>query len=374
MKALKSTVLMIMILPLFLIAVSAADADDGFQEEYDSFGVNGLYEELDETVKDALSSIGIDGVGFSGINSVSPADIFSLIKEQISGGYKDILKKATELCGVVFLCSVVTIFVPDSKKTNRLINITGILLCVTVLSVPVMNAFRSAAAAIEVCCTFVKTLIPVMAGIIIASGSPAGAASFQAFAFAAAQFISSCASGFAVPMISAVVSLDLAGSLLPEYGLDELSSFIKKSLISVTSGVSALYVAFLGIKDLLNDAVDSVSVKGVKLLINSAVPVIGAPLSELYGSLRGTASLIKSASGVFAIIAVCVTVLPPLINMLMWIFTLKALCSVCGVLMQEELSKLFRSLSSALVLMNVITLLSAAIFIVSIALILNPGG
>ncbi len=374
MKALKSTVLIITIIPLLFISVSAADADDGFQDEYDSFGVNGLYEELDETVKDALSSIGIDGVGFSGINNVSPADIFSLIKEQISGGYKDILKKATELCGVVFLCRVVNIFVPDSKKTNRLVNITGILLCVTVLSVPVMNAFRSAAASIEVCCTFVKALIPVMAGVIIASGSPAGAASFQAFAFAAAQFISSCASGFAVPMISAVVSLDLAGSLLPEYGLDELSSFIKKSLISVTSGVSALYVAFLGIKDLLNDAVDSVSVKGVKLLINSAVPVIGAPLSELYGSLRGTASLIKSASGVFAIIAVCVTVLPPLINMLMWIFTLKALCSVCGVLMQEELSKLFRSLSSALVLMNVITLLSAAIFIVSIALILNPGG
>ena len=125
---------------------------------------------------------------------------------------------------------------------------------------------------------------------------------------------------------------------------------------------------------MLNEAVDSVSVKGVKLLINSAVPVIGAPLSELYGSLTGTASLVKSAAGVFAIIAVCVIILPVLINMLMWIFTLKALGSVCDVLLQNDLSKLFRSLSSALVLMNVIMLLSAAVFIVSVALILNPGG
>ena len=373
MKAVKIITAAFLLAFAFCVTANALDNekyidDSGFEK------LNEIYDSLDSEQQDLMSSIGIDGTDFGSINNVSPADIFSLIKDIITGRSRDIIKNIMILAGVIVMCSVVRIFIPDSKKTEELIAAACIMTSVIILCVPITDALKSAVASVDVCSTFIKSLIPVMTGLIIASGSPAGAVTFRTFAFAAAQFISSSVSGFAVPVLSASASLDIAGSLLPEYKLDSLSSLIKKILISIISGAAAIYVAFLSLKDILNDAADTLSVKGVKLLINSAVPVIGSPLSELYGSMSGTASLIKSTAGVFAIIAVCVITLPPLINLVFWILSLKILGSVCDVMLQSRISGLFNSLAGVLTLMNVIMLLNSAIFIISVTLILERGG
>lgn len=367
MKALKIIITIILLLFAFGINVCAQGDDVTVSAAED------IYDALDGETKDMLSSIGIDGAGFDQISDISPADIFNLIKNTLSGKTGGIAGSAAALAAVTAAVTAAQCFMPDDKKKNDMINTAAMIACAGIICPPVMSAVRGAAASIMTVCAFVKSLIPVMAGVMIASGRPAGAVSFEVFAFAAAQFISSAAGSYAVPVISSVISLDVAGAALPDNNLGGISSFIKKTLASAVSFVTVTYVSFLALKDILNDSADTLGVKSVKLLINSAVPVIGAPLSELYGSLASTASLVKSAAGIFAIIAIAVITLLPAADIILNIILLRAFGAVCGILNRGGISNMLDSVAGALTLMNVIMILNSALFIISIALLLNTG-
>ena len=118
MKALKTVVLILIIIPILYIGADAADNESDFSDEISAYGADEIYESLDDEAKEALSSLGIDKIDFSSVNDVSPADIFNLIKNLLSGGYKETFKNGAEIIGIILICALVQIFADDSKKAN----------------------------------------------------------------------------------------------------------------------------------------------------------------------------------------------------------------------------------------------------------------
>lgn len=367
---LKFTAVIIFILMLSFSAF-AAEENRYYKSQLEASGAHNLFSSINDESKDILASLGIDSIDFDTLFDISPQKVFSSLKDIAEGKAKEPIKAVVKILGTVVMLSMGEAFLHDDKKMKSMLNVTGILLCVAALSVPVYQAIEAAISSVGICCVFMKTLIPVLAGVLIASGNPMTAASFQTWAFAAAQFISSICQSFVIPVVGAVVALDISGSLLPEYKFNSITSFIKKTVISVLSFTATLYVSFLGIKNALSSSADSVAGKGIKLLISSAVPVVGGALSEAYSGIIGSLTLVKSSVGVFGIISVAVITLPSVLNLIFWIFALK-LCAAAGEIFgQNEISGLLSSLSSALTLVNVVLLFNCVLFIISMALLLN---
>ncbi|MCQ2480049.1 MAG: stage III sporulation protein AE [Clostridia bacterium] len=371
MKTMLKILVALVLISVCSFSAFAVEKGEYFDSQLKASGAEELYSTFDNETKDTLSALGIDGVEFDSLFDISPQRVFSFIKKIIDGKLKEPVKAVTRVMGIILILSAGEAFMPDNEKMKSVLNTLGVLLISAALSVPIFEIVGSAVSSVGMCCTFMKTLIPILAGAVIASGNPALAVSFQSWAFAAAQLISSVCQSFVIPIVGAVIGIDISGALIPHYQLDGITKLIKKTVITVLSFTATLYVSFLGIKGALSSAADSVAVKGIKLIISSAVPVVGGALSEAYSGIIGSLTLVKSTLGVFGIISVVAITLPPVLQLLLWIFALK-ICSAAGeVFLQSQTSKLLESLSSALTLMNVVLLFNGVLFIISMALLLN---
>lgn len=353
----------IMMLALFLMTGIKCYADEALFEK-EVFG------SLPDEVLDLYEDIGVDSLNFDSVFNVSGSDILELIKKLVTGAVESPLISVVRLIAAVIIIAVFECFLPDDSKIKDVMNLAGALFCVLSIIKPLTFAVTSSVSAISVSGKFMLVLIPVLTGVVSASGNPTLAVSFQSIAFVAAQLIALFATQVIVPVVGVILSLDIVGSLIPGFSLSSFTDAIKKSITTVLSFCATVFVSFLGLKAGMANTADTLMGKGMKLVISSAVPVIGGALSEAYSGVVGSMMLVKSTIGVFGIGAIALITLPSCLQLLVWILALKISSGIAAMFEQRQISDLLKAVSSSLVLLNVTVVFVAVLFIISTSLIL----
>jgi stage III sporulation protein AE len=341
------------------------------ETDYTSTAGKELYDVLPDDTKELLKSLGVDSVSFDDIFNTSASKIWELAKKLITGSIESPLKSMTKLLAVIILLAICECFAPDESRMKIIMEMVGALFCTISVISPLATAISSAVASIAVSESFMLTLIPILAAVISVAGNPTLALSFQSIAFAAAQAIAGASKTYIVPIVGAVLALDITGAIMPSFHLSGITGLIKKTITVTLSFVATIFVSFLGIKGALANAADTVASKGIKLVISSAVPVVGGALSEAYSGVIGSLVLVKSTLGIFGIAAIALINLPSCIQLLFWIFALRVGAAAGDLFNQQGISDLLRAVSSAITLLNVVLLFNAVLFIISTALILT---
>lgn len=371
MRKVKIFAVCVLIILSFSVNAYAAGESEYYNDQVESSGAEDILSGLDSETKERLGELGIEDVNFSSLFDVSFSKIFSFVKKAAEGKLESPLKSLMKLLSVIILIAVCESFMPDDDKMKNVINMAAVLFSVTVIISPLYDAMESAVSSVGVCADFMKSLIPVLVGIVSASGNPSLAVSFQSCAFAAAEVISALGKNYVVPIVGAVTALDLTGSLMPSMKLSGITELVKKTVIQTLSFTATLYVSFLGIKGALANAADTVASKGIKLVISSAVPIVGGAVSEAYSGIIGSLVLVKSTVGIFGIIVIAVITVPSMLQLLFWIFALKLGAAAGEVFSLGGVSSLLKALSCAITLLNVVILFGAVLFIISLALLLS---
>lgn len=371
MRKVKIFAVCVLIILSFSVNAYAAGESEYYNGQVESSGAEDILSGLDSETKERLGELGIEDVNFSSLFDVSFSKIFSFVKKAADGKLESPLKSLMKLLSVIILIAVCESFMPDDDKMKNVINMAAVLFSVTVIISPLYDAMESAVSSVGVCADFMKSLIPVLVGIVSASGNPSLAVSFQSCAFAAAEVISALGKNYVVPIVGAVTALDLTGSLMPSMKLSGITELVKKTVIQTLSFTATLYVSFLGIKGALANAADTVASKGIKLVISSAVPIVGGAVSEAYSGIIGSLVLVRSTVGIFGIIVIAVITVPSMLQLLFWIFALKLGAAAGEVFSLGGVSSLLKALSCAITLLNVVILFGAVLFIISLALLLS---
>lgn len=371
MRKVKIFAVCVLIILSFSVNAYATGESEYYNGQVESSGAEDILSGLDSETKERLGELGIEDVNFSSLFDVSFSKIFSFVKKAAEGKLESPLKSLMKLLSVIILIAVCESFMPDDDKMKNVINMAAVLFSVTVIISPLYDAMESAVSSVGVCADFMKSLIPVLVGIVSASGNPSLAVSFQSCAFAAAEVISALGKNYVVPIVGAVTALDLTGSLMPSMKLSGITELVKKTVIQTLSFTATLYVSFLGIKGALANAADTVASKGIKLVISSAVPIVGGAVSEAYSGIIGSLVLVRSTVGIFGIIVIAVITVPSMLQLLFWIFALKLGAAAGEVFSLGGVSSLLKALSCAITLLNVVILFGAVLFIISLALLLS---
>lgn len=359
--------LILLIIYLNTMAVSASDksvtADDLF-----GFDIS---QAIPDETAELLELLDIDTLDFDAIFNVKAEDCVAVAKKLLTGGLESPFKSLVRLIVIITLIAIFESFLPDDAGFRLTVEVVASLLCTLSVIEPLSTAITSAVASISVSETFMLTLIPLLTAIVSLSGNPALALSFQSIAFAAAQIISGIAESVIVPIVGAVLALDVTASVMPTFSLSGLTDFIKKTITSVLSIGASVFMSFLGIKGVLANAADTVAGKGIKMIISSAVPVVGGALSEAYSGIMGSIVIVRSTVGIIGICIIALINLPSLIQLLFWIFALRFAAASADLFEQKAISAFLRALASSLTLLNVVLLFVAVLFILSTALLIS---
>ncbi|HZJ78837.1 MAG TPA: hypothetical protein VFD52_08575 [Clostridia bacterium] len=372
MKVLKILILSIALIFIFSIAASATEknAMSLYDDQLKSSGIESAEDSLPKQTKEMLDELGIQNVDFNSIFNTSPRKIIDLLINIIKGEMNSPLNSMAKILGILILMALANSFIASGEKEMLATNIVcGAFILIIIIS-PLTSAISGAVSSVSALSSFMLVLIPILAGIITASGNPLLALSFNSVAFASAQVVSQIIKNIVVPCTGVVMSMGTIGAMTTDFKLDEIAEIVKKVVVGAFSAIATLFSAFLSIKGILANAADTVAAKGIKLAISGAVPIVGSTLADSYSSIIGSVSLVKSTVGVFGIGCVLLISAPIIIELTMWSLGLKLLSACSEMFGIEGLGSMFKAVSSGLSLLNVCLIFNMFLMIITLGITL----
>jgi len=327
-----------------------------------------LSDALPREAEELLRRMGISGADFSGLFAVSFRDVMQGVSGLFRTGAQKPLSFLAAGIGLLLVLCVTDAF---GEKQSALRTFLGSLFLVTVSAMPLRGVVTAAVSAVRAGSAFVCSLIPGLAAVVAASGSPMLSVVWQTAVFSAAQTVAAAASGFMAPACGMMLGTGVLDCLTPDGGIEGLTQKIRKCAVWIFSALATLFTAFLSLKGVLAGAADTVAAKGVKLAVSSFIPVVGSQLSDAYASVAGSLAAVRSTAGVFAVAGVCAVSLPSAVQLLLWLAALKTLCLLSAVLGQKSAEKLFGAFASALSILHACLLFVTVLYVLSIGIILT---
>lgn len=350
------------------VVVSAVD------EDTENAVFSDLFNSLSDETKQALEDSGLNKTGYDEIIELSPRDFISFFTDSLMGRINGPIKTFLILMSIIIILSAAQSYFPDNEKRNDYLNTVASVIIGLISFKSFFPLIKGAMSVIDVSSKFMTALLPILAGLIASCRNPVLAVSMNSVSIYLANIIALFSDKYLSPFMSIYLAICSAGCFSKEIKLSYISNFIKNSVIKILSVLSSFYISFLSIKGLFTNAVDTVASKGVKLLIGTAVPIIGSSLSDAYFAFSGSLSLLKNSVGVFGIIVIMVVNVPMIIELFLWSFFLSICVGISGTLNSEYISGFLDSLSCVVKTLNVIIIFCATLFIISTGIMITFRG
>ena len=318
---------------------------------------------LDELSPSLLSGEGVE---------ISWRALVSHFGNTLREGLRETLRPFSVLLVLVLLFAFVRVLVgtQSAAAPELLMLLLLFLQCVSVLQ-PLLS---SGSTLLCTSATFMKAFLPIYAGLVAFSGAPAAALGVQSLVFGLCEGLSGVSELLCVHGIGAFVGLCGAGSVSEHVQMGKLLSGVNKAASWVLGLLCAVFTGVLGVKSVLSAAADSAAGKSVRFLLSSAIPVVGAAISDAYSSVLASIHLIKGSVAVVGVLALLVLHLPALLQSLTALFAFKTLGALSDALGLGRVGSLFQSFSLALKFMLLLGVLELFLLLIAIGLLLQMKG
>ena len=274
--------------------------------------------------------------------------------------------EALELCAkalAVVLCLSLVRSVHDSIKGTLSLCATVILGWLLLQSTDTF--VTSAAETVQELSAYGKLLLPVMAAALAAQGGGGAATALYGGTALFDALLSSAIEKLLVPLVYGYLALALLSAATRNEALQKL----KKSLHQLsTKGLRiALYIftGYLTITGVVGGSADQMQLKAAKLTISGMVPVVGNIMADASETILVSAGLVKSAVGIYGLLAIVATALVPALTVGIRYLLLKATAAAAGLLGGKEEADIIADFGTAMSLLLAMTLSQTLLILVS---------
>ena len=308
---------------------------------------------------------------FTDLISMPAEDLWYLLLDEFKESVQEPLRVLVSLLGAVLLCAVVKgIGSSMGGGVHQVFSVIMTAFAVSLLIRPVIKCILSLYTVFADFSLFLTVYIPIFAGIMTTAGQPMTGALYNVLLFGACQGINGLLQAAFVPIISCYLSLSIITEIVPQMGMRDLVSGFKKVIIWGLGVTMTVFVALLSLQSAIAGGGDNVTVKATKFMLSSLIPGVGGSLSELFMATQGCIQLVKSTVGAAGIVIAALTFLPIVVRVALWQAVSTGGSAIADMLGIGELSRLLKSVGSALSIMLAIALYYAMLFIVSTSLMI----
>ena len=308
---------------------------------------------------------------FSQLISLPVEEVWALLRGAVQEQIQSPLHVLLSLAGVILLSALVQGI--GNALDGGVHQVFGVIMTAFVISLiirPVMDCILSLQTVFADFSLFLAVYIPAFAGIMTTAGQPMTGALYNVMLFGACQGVSSLLQAAFVPVISCYLSLAIVTEIVPQMGLRDIVTGFKKLITWGLGLTMTIFVGLLSLQSAVAGGGDNVAVKTTKFMLSSLIPGVGGSLSELFMATQGCVQLVKSTVGAAGIAIAVLTFLPVLLRITLW-QAVTAVGSIVGEMLGAgAISRLLKSVGSALSVMLAITLYYAMLFIVSTSLMI----
>lgn len=364
-------ILIFSIIAIFLFSFTAYCVDTA--EEIKSDISDRFFGSLDSEVNDILEDNGLDTLDSEKIFSSGAENIAKFFSETL----KDKLKGAAGwffllLC-ILMILSVVSSAFDFSSSGDGFSLLCVIIICIVTVE-KISYFVNCTVSAVMLNGKLMLSFIPVFTLLISLSGNPSGALTYSSFLLFFCELMSAFISELFISLVGMYFALSLSFSFNANVNLNRFVNSVNRVVNLILGFSASMFTGFLSLKNILAYSTDSLSVKGVKFLLGSLVPVIGSSLSEAYSTVLASINLMKGSLGVLGIFAVTLINIPALTEGVIYYVMMALLSCFAEILGLYRASETLRCLSSCVKILLLICLFQVFILIISTGIMLSLKG
>ena len=249
------------------------------------------------------------------------------------------------LIAVVILVSVLKQLPGGSA---HLVELTGCLAVAILLLSQTRSMISLGIATVEQLSDYGKLILPVMTAAMAAQG---GISTSAALYTGTAIFDAILSTGIAkllVPMVYIYLVLSVAASALNEDMLAKFKDFVKWLTSWGLKMILYIFTGYMSITGAVSGSADAASIKAAKLTISGMVPVVGSILSDASESVIVGVGIMKSAAGIYGVLAIIAIWISPFLQLGIQYLLLKLTGAVCDSFGSKQVTGLIRSFTTAM--------------------------
>lgn len=370
MKKVVAFLLFVFTIIFFVPVYAHAEIKDDSLEEKIS---EELFSSIDKEVLSALEDLGITEKNYLEITNYSLnkiSDYFSVtLKEKAEKTSKNIFML---LC-VIMLCGAISTLFVGSKNESFISYMSTIILILLSVNI-IADVLSATISVLKVSGTFMLSYIPIYTLIITLSGNAASALTYNSFLIVFAEVISSAISHLLPDIIGVIFCLIISFSLNEGINITRLTNAVNKTVSIFLGVVAGVFTGFLSIKNILSVSVDSVSVKSIRFLISSLIPIIGSSISDAYSSIIGSINLIKGSVAIVGIFVILIINIPVLVETLIYYLSFTAMSYLSDSFSGVRVGETLRGIACAVRILMLLCVFEMFILIISTGIMLSLKG
>lgn len=282
------------------------------------------------------------------------------VRQQLGGG--------AVLLGVVLLCSMAEGFfaAADGGAMPRYVSMAGAMAITLTAAGDFRQMMGLGVETLEELDVCAKALLPTLAAAVAASGGTVSAGARQVATVFFTNLLLSVIRKLLLPLLYGCIVAAAAEAMIPGHSLKKIGTAIRKCVTWALTGIMLVFTAFLSLTGAAAGAVDALTLQMTRTAISTAVPVVGAILSDATGTVLAGAGMLKGAVGVAGMLAVLAVCLTPFLTMAVQYLLYKLAAFLAGTVTEGALGDLIDALGSAFGLMLGMTGSCALLLLISI--------
>jgi stage III sporulation protein AE len=359
MKKLFIVVFVLVLLSSLSVTAFAGNGD--IDSYYEEFSYDDMISSVDSSVIDILNEIGITEISYESIFSVTPKKVLDSLYEMFKNGLSEPFKYFLSITGVMALMALIT----NISRSPETVTLIGSCCVSCFLAVPIVSLITRSFSVLEALSVFTSSFAVVFCAVTSAAGGTIQGTSFLGMNVALNSVMTVMLSSVSKPLCNVMCSLSFLSCFNIKTFSERMSDLIKKAYIFILGALTTVFSGVSGIKAILGSSADTVAIRGVKFLVGRSIPLVGGVVSESYQSVIASLQLIKSTVGVFGIITVIVTVLPIILELIIWCFMLSLISTMGDILGSFKIQNLILIFKDVLILLIATIIFSSVLFIIS---------
>lgn len=332
-----------------------------------------LFSVLDDEVKDVLDEMGINDNTFENIYNVSFSSIANYFKDTLSENIKNCFKSVFSMFSIITIIGVLSMLFKGGEYNNFFSLFSVITVSLLAVSV-VQNSLNTVLSVIKLSGNFMLSFVPIYTLVISFSGNPAGAFTYNSIALFFAESVSSFINYALVDFLGIYFCLSLSFLLNEGININRFLGLVNKAVSVILGLTASVFAGFLSIRSVLGASVDAVSVKSIRFLISSLIPVVGSSISEAYSTLLGSINLIKGSTALVGIIAILVINLPVVTETLVYYISFSLMSFASEGFGANRCAEVLKCFSCGIRIMLLLCVFEMFLLIVSTGIMLSFKG
>ncbi len=285
------------------------------------------------------------------------------------------LTEAAGVCmsilALVMLLSLVHQFPGNKSKTADLVGTVGIG---AILLQRTNSLIQLGLETVTELSSYGKLLIPVMTSALAAQGGVTTSTALFAGTSLFSTVLCSLISGWMPPLICFYLALSTGSCALDEDVLKKLAGFVSWAATWLLKIILYVFTGYIGITGVVSGTTDASLLKAAKLTISGAVPVVGGILSDASEAVLVSAGVMKSAAGIYGILAILAVFAGPFLRIGAHYLLLKLTGALSGLFGSKACTRMVTEFSSAMGLILAMTGSECLLLLISTVCFLKGVG